>query len=297
VKRRDNLESIEELVKAHHTNSKLLKEKSEHYYCNVLSIMTLIKSPKNIIPPFSHTHKEYEVMIPLTPIPVLQIDGVVFFGEVGFAYPVNANELHGSRFNVSDASHDHITIDKDFMENCLKLYGVDNKKFNAKFEVTNELKTLIQIFKENCNNNTVAKEDKLQAIAKLICFNIVELGILGEQKRAIKEKAIYRKMSDVVEYINVHYSENIDIPKLAEKLGFSEKYFISAFKSEVGDSPYSYLTKLRISQGKVLLETTNLSIQEIAKKCGFDRTNSFSSLFKSSTGKTPNQYREEMRTI
>lgn len=287
--------SIEELVKAHHSNSKLLMEKSEHYYCNVLSILTLIKSPDNVIPPFSHTHKEYEVIIPLTPIPVLQIDGAVFFGEVGFAYPVNTNELHGSRFNVSDASHDHITIDKEFMDKCLKIYGLENEKFNAKFEVTNELKSLIQIFKDNYNNDIVAKEDKLQTIAKLICYNIIELGILNEQHRAIKEKAVYRKMSEIVEYMNVHYDENIDIPKLAEKMGFAEKYFISAFKTEIGETPYAYLTKLRISQGKVLLENTNLSVQDIAKKCGFDKMSAFSLSFKNITGKTPIQYRKEMQ--
>lgn len=291
------MEDLKKLFFAHFPRDDFIKTKCEHYYCNVMSIITLKKSPDISTETFKHSHDEYEVMIPLTPIPLLEVDGRLYFGEVGYAYPVNSNEMHGCEFNISDVSHDHITIKKDFFDNLKKKYNAEDIKFDAKFEMTQDLKAFIQIFKEYCTDKE-NEETKMEVLATIICCRIIELGLLQHGKRERKKEPKYKKMREIITYLNNNFSNSqIEIDKLAQMVGYDNKYFISAFKEETGETPYSYLTKLRISQAKILLEKTKLSMAEISKKCGFDKPNTFSAIFKKATKRTPLKYREEIKSL
>ena len=75
--------------------------------------------------------------------------------------------------------------------------------------------------------------------------------------------------------------------------GLSENYFSHCFKLALGDSPFRYLSKLRVSHAKALLATTALSIGAIAGECGFRTVSSFSCAFRKEAGKTPSEFREE----
>ena len=48
---------------------------------------------------------------------------------------------------------------------------------------------------------------------------------------------------------------------------------------------------VRISNAKVLLETTLHSVKEIARKVGYNRSSTFCDAFKKETEMTPNEYR------
>ena len=70
--------------------------------------------------------------------------------------------------------------------------------------------------------------------------------------------------------------------------------YTSAFKKAVGETPYNYLLKLRIAKSQLLLENPNYSIKEIALLCGFQKPNTFSSLFRNYTGMTPTEYKQKL---
>ena len=54
-----------------------------------------------------------------------------------------------------------------------------------------------------------------------------------------------------------------------------------------------YILNLRIEQSKKLLNTSSLSVTEIALVCGFDNSNCFSTAFKRICGVTPSEYRRK----
>lgn len=54
-----------------------------------------------------------------------------------------------------------------------------------------------------------------------------------------------------------------------------------------------YINRLRIEQAMSLLVNTNLNINEISCEVGFTYPRYFSSTFKSMTGMTPKQFRNE----
>ena len=62
-------------------------------------------------------------------------------------------------------------------------------------------------------------------------------------------------------------------------------------------TPVTYINKLRLSKAKTLLANTNLSIEQISLKCGFNEYSYFTRLFKKQFGQTPTNYREENKKI
>jgi hypothetical protein len=64
------------------------------------------------------------------------------------------------------------------------------------------------------------------------------------------------------------------------------------FRSATGFTPLEYLHRLRIEAAKRLLETSNLSVDEITGAVGYGDSRSFSRLFRSSAGLSPSEYRQ-----
>ena len=78
---------------------------------------------------------------------------------------------------------------------------------------------------------------------------------------------------------------------MCEKL-YVNKYYVShVFKKYTGVAPMAYVTKMRITLAKKLLEETELSASEISRRCGYFDTTNFFRNFKSSEKMTPLEYR------
>ena len=83
----------------------------------------------------------------------------------------------------------------------------------------------------------------------------------------------------------------LDIKTLATKAGYSASHFSRLFRNRYGNSPMSYLAKLRLARAKQLLVTTNLPINAISQKTGFADPHYFARFFHSQAKMTPTQFR------
>ncbi len=100
-------------------------------------------------------------------------------------------------------------------------------------------------------------------------------------------------ISMALNYLENNYFHQIDIESLASKLGFSRAYFSSLFFKRTGETPYDYVTKIRIEKAKEYLSQSSYSIEEIAYSVGFNSLQRFSELFKKRVGVSPLNYRKE----
>lgn len=100
-------------------------------------------------------------------------------------------------------------------------------------------------------------------------------------------------ISRTIEYLHKHFTEKVSIEKLAENAGLSMSSLLRHFKRINGSSPKEYLIELRINYACELLDTTRLSIDEIAFSAGFNDSNYFSREFRKATGETPSKYRSD----
>ena len=92
-------------------------------------------------------------------------------------------------------------------------------------------------------------------------------------------------------YIEMNLDRNIRAQELADLIGYSVTYFTRRFRAETGFGISDYVKAARIERAKILLETSDSSVQEISDKLGFTSRNYFTRCFREVTGKTPMEYR------
>ena len=98
------------------------------------------------------------------------------------------------------------------------------------------------------------------------------------------------QLKPVLEYIEAHFSEDIKLSTLSKIVGMNENYFCRFFRSLTKQTPINYVSHYRIEQAANMLTATNLSVTEIAFRCGFNDTGYFIKSFKKIKGCTPKQF-------
>jgi transcriptional regulator GlxA family with amidase domain len=96
-------------------------------------------------------------------------------------------------------------------------------------------------------------------------------------------------------YIEEHLTEPYNIQKLSAAAATSARTLLRHFEATHSVSPLTYLHQQRMTRAKVLLETTYLSIEQVAQACGYTDTGSFRRVFQKITGGLPALYREQYR--
>jgi YesN/AraC family two-component response regulator len=133
--------------------------------------------------------------------------------------------------------------------------------------------------------------------------NSLLAGALPDQKdyqNSAKELVKYNKaLNEVCGYLSSHYSEHLSLEEVSEKFGFSTCYFSRIFKEYTNTGFKEYVHTCRIKHSKELLTKTDLSINEISAKVGFETAQSFNRVFLKKTGNTPSGYRKlyKMKTV
>jgi AraC family transcriptional regulator len=95
----------------------------------------------------------------------------------------------------------------------------------------------------------------------------------------------------VLEYLDANLERDLTLRDLAREAGTSVFHFARLFKHRTGLSPHRYLLQRRIDQARSLLGDRNLSIADVALRCGFAHPSHFSDTFRRVTGVTPRAYR------
>lgn len=95
----------------------------------------------------------------------------------------------------------------------------------------------------------------------------------------------------ILKHLHLNIESQISLKKLANEVNLSEGYISDCFKKHMGITIMKYAKKIRIDRAKVLLLTTNNSILEIGLTLGFHDQSHFHKVFKSFTGVSPSEYR------
>lgn len=92
-------------------------------------------------------------------------------------------------------------------------------------------------------------------------------------------------------HIDFYYNTELSLSWLARECSVTKSHLSTVFHQETGMTVTDYINKTRIRQALILLNTTALSVGEIASRCGFFDANYFSRVFRKFQGQSPKQYR------
>lgn len=112
------------------------------------------------------------------------------------------------------------------------------------------------------------------------------------------EKSTYQgesadRIQEVARYISEHYPFELTLNHVAQLACMEETYFSKRFKALTGFGFQEYLTLTRLRAAEQLLLETQLSMGEIAERCGFSGSNYFGDVFRRYRGVAPSTYRKE----
>jgi transcriptional regulator GlxA family with amidase domain len=81
------------------------------------------------------------------------------------------------------------------------------------------------------------------------------------------------------------------VPVLATNVGMSVRNFTRVFTRELGTTPARYVERVRVEAACRLLETTNLTVDVVAGRCGFGTAETLRRAFLRTLGIPPTDYR------
>lgn len=132
-------------------------------------------------------------------------------------------------------------------------------------------------------------------VARLLAAQIVRHHSTGLQAELPRITGLsHRQMEAVDDVIQERMEESLSIDDLAEAAGLSPIHFARQFKRTTGKAPHQYLIEKRVARARHLL-AGDLSIAEIAFRCGFSHQEHLTRLFGRQQGTTPAAYRRALR--
>lgn len=117
-----------------------------------------------------------------------------------------------------------------------------------------------------------------------------ELFVRIQQKHEQSKSGLQEKILD---YLAENYSDcSLCTASVAEHFDLSQKSVYAKVRQASGVSFNDYVLSLRMKKAGTLLCTTQLSVGEIAERCGFSAESTFYRVFKKYYDATPKQYRQ-----
>ena len=181
--------------------------------------------------------------------------------------------------------------------NSLKNKYLDNVYYSAmyiKFVFSNVIQELYQEHKFSEEHRLEQEIDKLYN-----CKDIVEILSMTENCIRDYESFVNESENDsrdevfaVKNYIYTHYSEDLNLETLAEKVFLSSGYLSFIFKKETGMNLNRFIRVFRMEKAKEFLNTTNMKVAQISEKVGFANVSYFCRSFREYYGISPESYRK-----
>jgi LacI family transcriptional regulator len=103
-------------------------------------------------------------------------------------------------------------------------------------------------------------------------------------------------VADALDIINEHLPDIRSTDDLVQRLKVPRRTLELRFRKELGHTINEELSQARIEKARVLLSTTNLTVEQIAHRIGLSEGRILTLLLKRKTGQTPKEYRDGSTT-
>lgn len=99
------------------------------------------------------------------------------------------------------------------------------------------------------------------------------------------------RLTAVLGWAREHLHEALPVTELARRAMMSKRTFARRFTAATGTSPHAWLRSLRLSRAEELLESTDLPVEEIARRVGYGSAAVLREQFVRRRGVPPRSYR------
>ena len=155
---------------------------------------------------------------------------------------------------------------------------------------------LIQRMVYLCAEDHTAKDIFIDMSLKELVIRLLEVESRQHHLLDPEGRATSQPITAAVAYILTHLDERLTIEDLSKMAYMSKSSFFRAFRNEMGISPIDFINGERIKLAVCLLKRKELSIRQIALRCGFNSASYFTRMFKKHYGVSPVSFLEKKST-
>ena len=106
---------------------------------------------------------------------------------------------------------------------------------------------------------------------------------------------IAHDLTKSIEFMRANVARSLTLQELSRQAGLSPTRFSALFREQTGSSPVDHHIRLRMQAACHYLDTTALSVKEVAAKLGYDDPYYFSRIFQKTLGCSPLSYRRSVK--
>lgn len=248
-----------------------------------------------------HWHTSLEIIMPIDNIYTVYCNDEVYVLKEGDILFISPGVLH--RLTSPDSGRRYIIIAdlsqldsmNEFKSLAAILYPVVYVTSDNSSKIYERLQRLIYSIASEYESESLYRDtviySKLISIFSIIGRNYAA-GKIPQQENSLKQIENSQIFLSICSYINDHFHENITLEQVADQAGFSKFYFSRIFKQYADISFYQYLNRKRIMHAASLLMEPDITISEVARRCGFESISAFIRMFKIHKGCKPSEFRE-----
>ena len=227
------------------------------------------------------------------------VDGIVFFTEGSITYDFSGEKITANKGDV-------LILPKGLVYSGKRKAGEKNSFFVVDFETdadfsfaalglpksftpkhydlfTARFEELLKLWQSGELSAKIALKGKLYSFIADITKGHIKSSLGAE---------CFTKTQRISEYIEKTYSKSdLSVEDICKEFYVSPSTLRRIMLSAYYKTPVKYITEVRIKKAKNMLAYDNLSVSEIAEKCGFASSHYFSRIFKKEVGMSPLEYK------
>ncbi|NHN31923.1 helix-turn-helix transcriptional regulator [Paenibacillus sp. S3N08] len=117
----------------------------------------------------------------------------------------------------------------------------------------------------------------------------------SEHRQQQKQRQLDPAMLKAAGWLQQHAFKQVALRELGASLDLSPVQFSRKFQAAYGTTPMDYLTAMRIQKAQTLLLETEMTLEQIAERCGYENGFYLSRMFSKKKGISPSLYRNMHR--
>lgn len=224
----------------------------------------------------------------------------------GDCFTVLPAELHSFE-NCSTAFYYNIIFTPALIENEIRelkefdswqlLFGKNSRTTRSKMHLnlSDRIRVLNCIL--NLKEEVMQKNKGYRVLARALLIELLLKILRASPQKMFAVEAdtkIDSRILSVVNEMEKYPEKRYTLADFAKKSNMCISGFSHKFRMLLGMSPFEYLLSLRIKKAEWLLESSTLSIYNIAEQCGFYDVNYFIKVFRRYHGVTPAKFRKNI---
>lgn len=163
------------------------------------------------------------------------------------------------------------------------------------FRAGTALPKILESLVQECQRPGWMAETYISTLARMAVLELCRQIRANDPVTApVRDRSRYA-IDRLVSTIAQHPENRWTLPSMATFCGLKRSQFADLFYKITGDSPITFLNRMRITRARTLLGTTNHSITAIAHACGFASSQYFARQFRAFTVMDARTYRAQLR--